>query len=41
VGYLSIRWLIAYLSRRPMYVFAVYCVLAGLACLAVALIRGG
>lgn len=40
VGYLCIRWLIGYLSRRPLYVFAGYCLVAGLACLAVAVLRG-
>jgi len=28
-GYLAIRWLIAYLSKHSLYVFAVYCSLAG------------
>jgi undecaprenyl-diphosphatase len=26
VGYLSIRWLLSYLARRPLYAFAIYCV---------------
>ena len=39
VGYLAIRWLIAYLGRRPLYMFSIYCVVAGLGCLAVALLR--
>ena len=30
VGYLSIRWLLSYLSRRPLYLFSIYCLLAGL-----------
>jgi len=25
VGYLAIRWLLGYLARRPLYVFAIYC----------------
>ncbi len=29
VGYLSIRWLLRFLTHRPLYVFAVYCTLAG------------
>lgn len=32
VGWLAIKWLIAYLSRRSLYVFAIYCVIAGLVC---------
>ena len=39
-GYLCIRWLLGYLQRRSLIVFAVYCALFGLFCLAVALIRG-
>lgn len=31
VGYLSIRWLLDYLSRRPLNVFIVYCTVVGLA----------
>lgn len=29
VGYLSIRWLLRYLSSRSLYVFAIYCALLG------------
>jgi undecaprenyl-diphosphatase len=29
-GYLAIRWLISYLGRHSLYVFAGYCLLAGL-----------
>lgn len=29
VGYLAIRWFISYLSRRSLYIFAVYCFLLG------------
>jgi undecaprenyl-diphosphatase len=25
IGYLAIRWLLAYLSKRSLYLFAVYC----------------
>jgi undecaprenyl-diphosphatase len=39
-GYLCIRWLLGYLQRRSLAVFAVYCALFGLFCLAVALLRG-
>ncbi len=30
VGYLSIRWLIGYLTRHPLYIFSIYCTLVGL-----------
>jgi undecaprenyl-diphosphatase len=39
-GYLCIRWLLAYLQRRSLTAFAIYCALFGLFNLAVALIRG-
>lgn len=26
VGYLAIRWLLAFLTRRPLYIFAAYCI---------------
>jgi len=39
-GYLCIRWLLGYLQRRSLIVFAAYCAFFGLFCLAVALIRG-
>lgn len=29
VGYFSIRWLIGYLTHRPLYIFAIYCALLG------------
>ncbi|HET7087503.1 MAG TPA: undecaprenyl-diphosphate phosphatase, partial [Anaerolineae bacterium] len=38
-GYLSVRWLLGYLQRRSLIVFAVYCVIFGAFCLAVALAR--
>ncbi|MFC1878625.1 undecaprenyl-diphosphatase UppP [Chloroflexota bacterium] len=37
VGYLSIRWLLAYLTRRPLYGFAVYCAGLGLLTLVLSL----
>jgi undecaprenyl-diphosphatase len=40
VGYLCIRWLLKFLASRPLYVFAGYCLVFGLFCLFVALIRG-
>ncbi len=33
-GWLAIGWLISYLNRRSLYVFAAYCAVAGAACLA-------
>jgi undecaprenyl-diphosphatase len=39
-GYLCIRWLLGYLQRRSLTVFAAYCALFGLFCLIVALVRG-
>ena len=39
-GYLCIRWLLGYLQRRSLTVFAVYCVLFGILNLAIAWIRG-
>jgi undecaprenyl-diphosphatase len=39
-GYVCVRWLLYYLARRPLYIFAIYCSLFGLFNLAVALLRG-
>jgi undecaprenyl-diphosphatase len=39
VGYACIRWLLGYLARHSLYVFAAYCAAAGVLCLAVALLR--
>lgn len=39
VGYLSIRWLLGYLSRHSMEAFGVYCLLAGGLCLLIAFLR--
>ncbi|MFM8321600.1 MAG: undecaprenyl-diphosphate phosphatase, partial [Chloroflexota bacterium] len=38
-GYLSIRWLIDYLCRRPLTVFAIYCTAAGLLTITLSLMR--
>jgi undecaprenyl-diphosphatase len=38
-GYGCIRFLLDYLRRGKLYVFAIYCSLAGLACLAVSFFR--
>jgi undecaprenyl-diphosphatase len=34
VGWLAIRWLLNYLNRHTLYVFAAYCAVAGLVCVA-------
>jgi undecaprenyl-diphosphatase len=39
-GYLCIRWLLGYLQRRSLIIFAIYCALFGLFNLVVALVRG-
>lgn len=39
VGYLAIRWLMAYLARNRLYVFAVYCFAIGMAVLIFSLVR--
>lgn len=39
-GYLCIRWLLHYLQRHSLYVFAAYCVAASLLTIVVALLRG-
>jgi len=41
VGFGCIHFLLRYLQRRRLYPFAVYCVLVGIACLIIALARGG
>ena len=40
VGYLSIRWLLGYLTRHSLYIFAGYCLLLSLTVLIVFLFRG-
>ncbi len=40
VGYLSIRWLLRYLTNHSFYGFAIYCILVGLLTLLVNVIRG-
>jgi undecaprenyl-diphosphatase len=40
VGYLAIRWLLGYLERRPLNVFAMYCVTVGIVGLILDAIRG-
>jgi undecaprenyl-diphosphatase len=38
VGWLAIKWLLFYLSKHSLYVFAIYCAVIGVACLGFALI---
>jgi len=40
VGYLSIRWLLGYLARHPLYIFSIYCTVLALITLLVYSIRG-
>ncbi|OGO26116.1 MAG: undecaprenyl-diphosphatase UppP [Chloroflexi bacterium RBG_16_52_11] len=40
VGYLSIRWLLGYLARRSLYIFAIYCTGLALTTLVVFFVRG-
>jgi undecaprenyl-diphosphatase len=39
VGWLSIKWLLGYLNRHSLYVFAIYCAVLGLICTALTFIR--
>jgi undecaprenyl-diphosphatase len=39
-GYLAIRWLVNYLSRHPLTVFAIYCFTVGLSALLLSVFRG-
>ncbi|MEE8390147.1 MAG: undecaprenyl-diphosphatase UppP [Anaerolineae bacterium] len=41
VGFGCIHFLLRYLQRRPLYPFAIYCAVAGVACLVIALLRVG
>ena len=38
VGWFAIKWLIDYLSRRSLYVFAIYCAVVGTIVLIVAIL---
>jgi undecaprenyl-diphosphatase len=39
VGYLSIRWLLSFLTRYPLYLFSIYCAVLGVVTLLVTLVR--
>jgi len=39
VGYLSIRWLLSFLTRRTLYPFAIYCVALSAIVVMVSLLR--
>jgi undecaprenyl-diphosphatase len=39
VGYASIHWLLKFLTRRPLYIFAMYCSLLGMITIIVAYVR--
>ena len=39
VGFLAIRWLLSYLSKRSLYIFSIYCVAASIITLIIFLIR--
>jgi undecaprenyl-diphosphatase len=38
VGWFSIKWLIQYLREHSLYIFAGYCAIVGLVCLAISLL---
>jgi undecaprenyl-diphosphatase len=38
VGWLAIKWLLGYLNKHSLYVFAGYCAVLGLSCLIIALV---
>jgi len=40
VGFASIHWLLRYLTRRPLTVFSIYCLVVGLATLLGGMLRG-
>jgi len=39
-GFFAIRWLLAYLSRRPLWVFSIYCAVFGLLSILLSVFRG-
>ncbi len=40
VGYFSIKWLIGYLTKKPLFIFSIYCGIVGILLLVLPLIRG-
>jgi len=40
VGWLAVRWLLGYLGKHSLYVFAIYCLVVGATCLAFTIISG-
>ncbi len=38
IGWLAVKWLLAYLNKHSLYIFAAYCALAGIVCLILSLI---
>ena len=39
-GFFAIRWLLAYLSRRPLWIFSIYCAVFGLLSILLSVFRG-
>jgi undecaprenyl-diphosphatase len=40
VGWFSIKWLLGFLQKHSLYIFAAYCTVAGLSCLVLSLLKG-
>jgi undecaprenyl-diphosphatase len=38
IGWISIKWLMGFLHNHSIYIFAVYCAIVGLICLAISLV---
>ncbi|MCX6036262.1 MAG: hypothetical protein NTV38_15035 [Chloroflexi bacterium] len=38
IGWLAVKWLLGYLNKHSLYIFAAYCAVIGTACLVFALI---
>ncbi len=39
LGYLSVRWLLTFLAKRPLYIFAIYCLVASVTVVLFSLLR--